>query len=49
MQGRLPIGLSSYSSNPEFQMKIDRLRSLRPGFVAGIEKLVEDALEECEG
>lgn len=48
-QGKLPIGLHVYSSNPEFQQKIDRLRSLRPGFVAVIERLVEDALDECAG
>lgn len=48
-QQRLPIGLQVYSSNPEFQRKVDRLRSLRPGYVAVIEKLVDDALAECGG
>ncbi len=45
-QQTLPIGLHVYSSNPEFQRKIDRLRSLRPAFVAVIERLVDDMLEE---
>lgn len=48
IQGKLPIGLQVYSSNPEFQQKVDRLRSLRPGFVVAIERLVDDALADFD-
>jgi hypothetical protein len=48
IQGKLPIGLQVYSSNQGFQQRLDRLRSLRPGFVAAVERLVDDALAEFD-
>jgi hypothetical protein len=39
-------GAEHYRAAEEFQRKVDRLRSLRPVFVAVIERLVDDALAE---
>jgi len=38
----------SVASSSDFQQNVDRLRGLRPAFVSTIERLVADALRECE-